>query len=114
MDRMIAYCGLVCTDCPAYIATKTEDAAAIESVAEQWREAHSPLITAADVWCDGCLNDGPRLCSHCGECKVRACAVGRGVVNCAHCDDYGCEIITGFLTVVPDAKAVLEGIRAAL
>jgi hypothetical protein len=25
MDRMIAYCGLVCTDCEAYIATQAND-----------------------------------------------------------------------------------------
>jgi hypothetical protein len=25
MDKMIAYCGLVCTDCDAYIATQAND-----------------------------------------------------------------------------------------
>jgi len=114
MDEMIAYCGLVCTDCPAHIATQVNDAAAIERVAEQWRQVYSPQITAADVWCDGCLSAGPRLCGHCAECKVRACAIGRGVINCAYCDDYGCETISGFLAVVPDAKAVLENIRTTL
>ena len=27
MDRIVAYCGLVCSDCPAYIATQANDAA---------------------------------------------------------------------------------------
>jgi hypothetical protein len=114
MDRMIAYCGLVCSECGAYIATKANDPAAIERTAAEWRQKHSPDITAADVWCDGCLSSGPRLCSHCGECRIRACAIGRGVVNCACCDDYGCEMITGFLDHVPQAKSVLEEIHAGL
>ena len=114
MDRMVARCGLICTECRAYIATKADDAAAIEQVVAQWRVKHDPNITAADVWCDGCLSSGPRLCVHCGECQIRACAISRGVINCAHCDDYGCEIIAGFQAMVPDAKAVLDGIRAAL
>ena len=29
MDKMIAYCGLVCTDCEAYIATQANDLAAL-------------------------------------------------------------------------------------
>lgn len=25
MERMVAYCGIVCTECPAYIATQNND-----------------------------------------------------------------------------------------
>jgi hypothetical protein len=114
MNQMIAYCGLVCTGCPAYTATQANDAAAIEQIAREWAEAYGVPVTAEDVWCDGCLSDGPRLCAHCGECEVRACATGRGVVNCGHCDDYGCDIIAGFLANAPQAKTVLEEIRAGL
>lgn len=32
MDRMVAYCGLVCTDCPAYAATQAEARATLEEV----------------------------------------------------------------------------------
>ncbi len=114
MNKMIAYCGLVCTECPAYIATQADDVGAIQRVAEKWAKEFNASITADNVWCDGCLSDGPRLCVHCGECAVRACAIGKGVVNCAHCDDYGCETLTGFLVYAPDAKVTLEEIRARL
>jgi hypothetical protein len=36
------------------------------------------------------------------------------VINCAYCDDYGCEKITGFFNFAPDAKARLEEIRQTL
>jgi hypothetical protein len=41
MDKMIAYCGLVCTDCPAYVATQANDRDALERVAAQWREEYN-------------------------------------------------------------------------
>ena len=45
---------------------------------------------------------------------MRACGLERGVLNCAHCEDYACEKLEGFLGFVPDARAILDGIRAGL
>lgn len=115
MDKIIAYCGLVCTDCPAYIATQADDREALERTAAQWREAfNSPEITADSIICDGCLATGARLASYCSVCELRACAMGRGVVNCAHCSDYACEKLKGFHGPASEAWAVLDGIRQSL
>lgn len=115
MDKIIAYCGLVCSDCPAYIATQSDDRAALEQVAARWREEfNAPDMTVEYVICDGCLTDEGHKCGHCAECDIRACGVARGVVNCAHCADYGCEKLEGFFGFVPDARAVLDGIRGSL
>jgi hypothetical protein len=112
MDKMIAYCGLVCTDCPAYIATQADDRAALEQVAAQWREEfNAPGITVEYVVCDGCLAEDGRKCGHCAECDIRACGVSRGVANCAHCDDYACEKLERFFGFAPDAQRVLDEIR---
>ena len=114
MDRIIAYCGLICSDCPAYIATQPDDYAALERVAAQWREEYNaPNITVQSVLCDGCLS-GERKCSHCAECEIRACGLERGVINCAYCSDYPCETLAGFFGFVPNAKVVLDEIRHAL
>ena len=115
MDQMIAYCGLVCTECPAYAATQADDRAALEKVAAQWREEFdAPQITAESVICDGCLGTTGRKCSHCFECGMRACAIERAVVNCAHCDDYACDKLEQFLGFVPEARTKLNGIRSGL
>jgi hypothetical protein len=115
MDTIIAYCGLVCTDCPAYVATQADDRAALERVAAQWREEFdAPTLTVESVVCDGCLTDVGRKCSHCFECEIRACAMPRGVANCAHCEEYACEILEGFFGFVPEARATLNGVRAGL
>jgi hypothetical protein len=115
MDKIIAYCGLVCSDCDAYVATQADDQAALERVAAKWREEYgAPGITVESVLCDGCLT-GPRKCGHCAECDLRACGVARGVANCAHCADYAsCAKLERFFGFVPSAKATLDEIRLAL
>lgn len=115
MDRMIAYCGLVCTDCPAYIATQADDRAALEQVAAQWREEfNAPHITVESILCDGCLSTDGHKCSHCFECEIRACGIALGVANCGHCSDYACEKLEGFLGHVPEARTTLDAVRAQL
>ena len=112
-EKMIAYCGLICTDCGAYIATQANDPAAIRRVRDQWRkEYNAPTMSEDDVTCDGCLVEGLK-CSHCAECEIRACGVARGVANCAHCADYACDKLEGFFGFVPDARRVLDEIRSA-
>ena len=114
MDKMIAYCGLTCTDCPAYIATQANDRVELERVATMWREEfNSPAITADSIMCDGCLVGGHK-CSHCHECEMRACAMALNLANCAHCNDYACEKLEGFFGFAPEARIVLDGIRTGL
>lgn len=110
MERIVAYCGLICTDCPAYLATKADDRETVEKVAAQWRkEYNAPNITAEYVYCEGCLGEGGRKCGHCAECELRACGVAQGVANCGCCPTYAfCEKIQGFFAMVPQARAVLE------
>ena len=54
METMIAYCGLTCTSCEAYVATQANDLAALERLAAYARK----LRTAR---CDGGEHDVRRL-----------------------------------------------------
>ena len=111
MEKMIAYCGLVCTECPAYIATQANDREGLEMLASEWSEQYNTTLTADDCACDGCLATSDRHMSHCAECKIRACAIERGVRNCAHCSDYPCEELKGFFAYATEAQETLEQIR---
>jgi len=103
MDKMIAYCGLVCTECPAYIATQNDDQEALKQVAAQWSKEFNADITPEYCVCDGCLAFEGR--------NFRACGIERKVLNCAHCGDYACGKLEEFFSFAPDAKATLEEIR---
>lgn len=54
---------------------------------------------AKDWVCLGCQPaDQPIIAKACGECGIRKCAIGKGVSNCAACDEYdGCEQIHKFI-----------------
>ena len=118
MNQIVAYCGLNCAECPAYLATQSGDPAELERVAAEWREAFNmPDLTTESVICDGCLPGAAgvgRLSGYCTTCAIRVCAVERGVANCAHCADFACEKLTAFWAHAPEARATLEQIYAGL
>ncbi len=115
MDKMVAMCGLVCTDCEAYKATQANDMAWLQRVADQWKvEYNAPNITVEGVACDGCVSGSKRLCGNCYECGIRLCGLEKGVANCGECADYeSCQRIQDFFKMVPAAKIVLDEVHAA-
>ena len=114
MDKMIAYCGIVCTECEAYKATQAGDPAALENVAATWREQFDPSITAASIECDGCLAVTGTLCSYCAACPLRVCAAQRGEKNCAYCRDFeGCEKLEAYFNHAPQMRDVLNELHTA-
>lgn len=114
MDKMVAFCGITCSECPAFLATQKDDDNERRKVAELWSEQFNAEIKPEDVNCDGCLLENGRLFSHCKVCEIRKCGQERGVKNCAYCDDYVCEKLNNFINDVPEANATLEEIRKNL
>jgi len=112
MLKMIAYCGLNCTVCPAFIATSEDDEEKRRKVASEWNSEQYPL-KQADINCDGCLPDNKRLIKFCFVCTIRSCCREKELENCAFCDDYICEKLEKFYKMMQSdkAKATLDEIR---
>jgi len=109
-EVLTGYCGLDCAECPAYIATQTNDDALRAKMAEEWGSDEFP-VSPTDITCAGCTSDGVRW-TWCEQCAVRACAAERSVTTCAACPDYGCERLEAFLQVAGDeARQRLEALR---
>jgi hypothetical protein len=112
MDKMIAYCGIVCTECPAFEATQQNDNAKRKKVAEMWSKQYKMAVKPEDINCDGCISGSQRLLNYCAICGIRKCGQAKGVKNCAYCDEYACDTLAKFLAMgPPEAKATLEKIR---
>jgi len=88
-ERIVACCGLVCTDCPAYRATQTGDRELLEQTAERWSKPGQP-VEPEDIMCDGCTGTGARMNRFCRVCRVRECVRGRGLDHCGYCPEYVC------------------------
>ncbi len=113
MEEIIAYCGLNCSKCEAYMVTQKDDDEERKILAEKWSKQFNTDIKPEDINCDGCQTDTGRHISYCAMCEIRKCAKGRDVINCAYCEDYGCETLTKFLKKAPEAKKNLEKIRSS-
>lgn len=114
MGRIVAHCGIICSDCPTFIATKNDDDAERRRVAELWTKQYDKEYKKEDINCDGCLTVGPRIFDYCKVCEIRKCAGERNVENCAHCEDYACEKLSKLFNEYKPAKEVLDEIRASL
>jgi hypothetical protein len=111
MSQMTAFCGLICSECGAFIATQNNDDKKREEVSQLWSKQYNHDIKPTDINCDGCTSDCDRLIGHCHVCEIRKCGKQKAIVNCAYCDDYACEKLEGFFKMVLDAKKHLDEIR---
>jgi hypothetical protein len=110
MPEMIAYCGLVCSKCPTFLATQHDDDVARAKTAAFLSETYGLHLKAAEINCDGCLSSGARLIGYCNTCEVRKCAITKSVANCSVCDEQPCDKLNKFHEFSPEAKASFESL----
>ena len=110
MQEMIAYCGLVCSSCPTFIATQNDDDLAREKTATILSEKYGLNFKPEEINCDGCLSSGGKLIGYCNTCEVRKCGIVKSVENCSVCEDQPCDKLIKFHEFSPDAKASFEAL----
>ena len=114
----LAYCGLDCDSCSAFIATKNNDDELRRKTAEEWTRDYSQyfggrILKAEDMNCCGCRSEAKALFIGCSMCPIRKCAKEKGVRSCAYCRKLdSCEMIKGFFSCHEQAKQNLYALRA--
>ena len=106
---MIAYCGIDCGKCDAYIATKNDDWELREKTAKLWSELNNATILPEHINCEGCRAEG-RKTYYCDTmCAIRQCAVKKGLPTCGQCTSMETCPTVGMLHANnPDAKKNLR------
>lgn len=112
MKKLIAYCGIDCSECPAYLATQSGDIKTIRKVAKEW-SSDSMTFEPEEIRCEGCNQDGI-VFIWCRECPIRSCCRGKGYENCAYCEDYDCDNLKMTFEKTPSAKKRLDEIKRNL
>jgi len=114
MEKIVAYCGITCSDCPTFKATQTNDDAERRRVAELWTKEYGHTFKSEGINCESCQTRGTRVFSYCNICEIRKCGQQKNVKNCAYCDDYKCEKLSKLHEQAPKAKETLADIRIHL
>jgi hypothetical protein len=107
----IAFCGLDCALCPAFLATRLGDQGLRQSTAQEWSRVYDSAIEPGQINCQGCQQaEGPRFFI-CNQCSIRTCGQDRGHETCADCADYPCSRLQRLLDLAPTARDNLEALR---
>ncbi|MCK5786957.1 MAG: DUF3795 domain-containing protein, partial [Candidatus Sabulitectum sp.] len=102
--KLIAICGLDCSECPARLAYMSNDEALRKKTALEWSGLYGADIKPEQVNCTGCTASGVKF-PHCENgCFMRKCAIGKQIEHCGLCSDYPCEELSAFFVHVPSAK----------
>ena len=109
MKNMIAYCGLDCENCDAYLATVNNDQESRKKTAKLWAELNNAPIFPEHINCEGCRVDGVKTVFCDSMCGIRQCAMKKGVNTCGDCSDLEkCSIISAILENNPSALKNLK------
>lgn len=114
MEKMIGYCGIICSECPVLVATRKNDDIERKQVAETFTKQYGKEYKPQDINCDGCISDGLRIFSYCNVCEIRKCGREKKVKNCAYCSDYPCVKLSELFSEYSKAKATLDETRREL
>ena len=105
MNKMIAYCGLDCEKCDAYLATIRDDQALREKTAKAWAELNQAPILPEHINCLGCRADGVKTVFCDSLCQIRQCALNKGVETCGGCPEMGrCGTVGQIHASAPEAR----------
>ena len=110
MKKMIAYCGLDCEKCDAYIATINDNQELRKKTAKLWAELNNAPILPEHINCQGCRVDGIKTVFCDNMCGIRQCALKKGVTTCGECLNLEkCSIVDAILENNPSALKNLKG-----
>ncbi len=90
MTKIMSACGVLCSDCPAYLGN-IKGAAHQKSTAESWRRIYGLTESPENISCGGCLGSDDQLFHTSRNCQARRCCRLKGFQSCAECVMESCQ-----------------------
>ena len=110
MVRMMSACGVMCSECPAYLA-ESRGVAHQKRTAAAWRRIYNLSELFESISCGGCLGPDDELFHTSRTCKARRCCRSKSFGTCAECPETACADLEKAQSVwddVPDLAATLS------
>ncbi|MDE6591616.1 MAG: DUF3795 domain-containing protein [Oscillospiraceae bacterium] len=110
--EIISCCGIMCGECPVYIATEKNDEQMKRFLALKFSESGRELAPE-DINCRGCLSADRENDKFRGGCEVRSCCRENSVRLCAECRKFPCEKADRNIPQGTEHRARLEEMHEA-
>jgi hypothetical protein len=94
MAGMISCCGYRCSLCLIYKGNLKKDPNNRHLFRDILEKYYGDKQKLEDCHCDGCKtpdSEHPDLITK--DCKIRPCAISKGLKTCADCPEYPCEMV---------------------
>jgi hypothetical protein len=108
---MMAACGVLCSECPAYLA-QAKGTGHQARVVEAWRRIYGLTEAVERISCSGCLGPDDEVFHTSRSCKARSCCRARSFSSCAECAKESCvdlEAAQSLWDDVPNLAGTLSG-----
>lgn len=92
MASMMSVCGVMCSDCPAYLAAE-KGPAHQQRTAAAWKRIYGYDQPAEAIACAGCLGADAQVFHTCRSCGARTCCRSKGFTTCAECPEEKCAVL---------------------
>jgi hypothetical protein len=102
MEPILTRCGYRCDLCLAYQPKVQRNPENAQKLSDGWFKYFGFRIPTAEICCNGCLADQPKLIDQ--TCPIRPCVIEKGLDNCTACDQYVCEKLKERLVVYEEVK----------
>ncbi len=87
--RVMSACGVLCSECAAYIG-RQRGAAYRRRAAAAWRRIYGTRARPEQITCGGCLGPDAELFHTSLGCRARRCCRARGLRSCGECAREAC------------------------
>ncbi len=94
MCKSSSYCGVNCSKCPIFIATKENSDILKSELAIKWGEMYNKEFTLSDIHCEGCKSEHRFVM--CSQCNIEVCNTTKDNDSCYDCSEYQCIRIRRF------------------
>ena len=89
-----SYCGIVCSSCKIYLATKNNSDEIKAVIANEWSLLYEKKIDISAINCLGCKSD--QLSGLCKNCWIKKCNINKKYISCHECNIFTCDKLQKF------------------
>jgi len=92
MNKIMSACGVLCSDCAAYLAASKGPAYQKEA-ADAWKRIYGFQTEPERMSCGGCLSPDDEVFHTSVRCTARRCCLSRRLASCAECSEESCDLL---------------------